>query len=145
MLRPIFILMIIKIFLICFVSMSLSIIYQYQHFQMKRLYHAEFERIILFLEHLLLLLQLTRQSSPTRCDPREGSPPGSSVPGILQARMLEWVAISFSDACMHAKLPQLCLTLGDPMDSSPPGSSICRILQARRLEWAAISFSILNI
>ena len=31
-----------------------------------------------------------------------GSPPGSSVPGILQARILEWVAISFSNACMHA-------------------------------------------
>ena len=38
------------------------------------------------------------QSSPTLCDPIDGSPPGSPVPGILQARTLEWVAISFSNA-----------------------------------------------
>ena len=38
------------------------------------------------------------QSCPTLCDPIDGSPPGSSVPGILQAKTLEWVAISFSDA-----------------------------------------------
>ena len=39
------------------------------------------------------------QSCLTLCDPIDGSPPGSPVPGILQARTLEWVAISFSDAC----------------------------------------------
>ena len=38
------------------------------------------------------------QSCPTLCDPINGSPPGSPVPGILQARTLEWVAISFSSA-----------------------------------------------
>ena len=38
------------------------------------------------------------QSCPTLCDPIEGSPPGSPVSGILQARILEWVAISFSNA-----------------------------------------------
>ena len=38
------------------------------------------------------------QSCPTLCDPIDGSPPGSSVPGIFQARILEWVAISFSNA-----------------------------------------------
>ena len=38
------------------------------------------------------------QSCPTLCDPIDGSPPGSPVPGILQARRLEWVAISFSNA-----------------------------------------------
>ena len=37
------------------------------------------------------------QSHPTLCDPIDGSPPGSSVPGILQARILEWVAISLSN------------------------------------------------
>ena len=36
------------------------------------------------------------QSCPTLCDPIEGSPPGSPIPGILQARILEWVAIPFS-------------------------------------------------
>ena len=44
---------------------------------------------------LLLLLLLHRGSL---CNPIEGSPPGSPVPGILQARTLEWVAISFSNA-----------------------------------------------
>ena len=39
-----------------------------------------------------------RQSCPTLCDPRDGSPPGSSVHGSLQARTLEWAAISFSNA-----------------------------------------------
>ena len=38
------------------------------------------------------------QSCPTLCDLIEGSPPGSPIPGILQARTLEWVAISFSNA-----------------------------------------------
>ena len=38
------------------------------------------------------------QSCPTLCDPIDGSPPGSPVPGILQARTLEWLAISFSNA-----------------------------------------------
>ena len=38
------------------------------------------------------------QSCPTLCDPTDGSPPDSTVPGILQARTLEWVAISFSNA-----------------------------------------------
>ena len=38
------------------------------------------------------------QSRPTLCDPIDSSPPGSPVPGILQARTLEWVAISFSNA-----------------------------------------------
>ena len=39
------------------------------------------------------------QSCPTLCDPTDGSPPGSPIPGILQARTLEWGAISFSNAC----------------------------------------------
>ena len=68
------------------------------------------------------------QLCPALCDPIDGSPPGSPVPGILQARILEWVAISFSNACIHAKLPQSCPTLCDPMDRSPPGSSVHRIL-----------------
>ena len=51
------------------------------------------------------------QSCPTLCDPTDGSPPGSSVPGILQARILEWVAISFFNAHMHAKSLQSCPTV----------------------------------
>ena len=38
------------------------------------------------------------QLCPTLCDPTDGSPPGSPVPGIFQTRTLEWVAISFSNA-----------------------------------------------
>ena len=41
------------------------------------------------------------QSCPTPCDPTDGSPPGSAIPGILQARALEWAAISFSTT-MHS-------------------------------------------
>ena len=58
------------------------------------------------------------QSCPTLCDPVHGRPPGSSVPGIPQARILEWVAISFSNARVHAKSLQSCLTLCDPMDTA---------------------------
>ena len=45
-----------------------------------------------------LLLLLLSHLSPTLCDPIDSSPPGSPIPGILQARTLEWVAISFSNA-----------------------------------------------
>ena len=48
---------------------------------------------------MLLLLLLNHISRVRLCDPIDGSLPGSSVPGILQARTLEWVAISFSNAC----------------------------------------------
>ena len=81
------------------------------------------------------------QLCPTLCDPIDSSPPGSSIPGILQARTLEWVAISFSKACMHAKLLQSRPTLCNPMDSTPPDSSVRGILPARILDWVAISFS----
>ena len=85
------------------------------------------------------------QSCLTLCDPTDGSPPGSSIPGILQARILERVAISFSNACMHAKSFQPCPTLCDPMDSSPPGSSVHGILQARIPEGVSISMYIPSI
>ena len=49
------------------------------------------------------------QSCPTLCDPIDGSPPGSSVPGILQARTQEWVSISFSNAWEWYILRQLSL------------------------------------
>ena len=84
------------------------------------------------------------QSCPTLCDPIDGGPPGSPVPGILEARTLEWVAISFSNAWkwkVKVKLLGRVLTLCDPMDCSPPGSSIHGIFQARVLEWGAIAFS----
>ena len=82
------------------------------------------------------------QSCPTLYDPIDSSPPGSPVSGILQARTLERVAISFSWilsvhlnlnilAAASAKSLQLCPTLCDPRDGSPPGSPVPGILQAR--------------
>ena len=92
---------------------------------------------------LLLLLLLSLQSCSTLCDRIDGSPPGSPIPGILQARTLEWVAISFSNAWKWKvkEVAQLCPTLSDPMDCSLPGSSTHGIFQARVLEWGAIAFS----
>ena len=84
------------------------------------------------------------QSCPTLCDPIDGSPPGSLVPGILQARTLEWLAISFSNAWKwKVKVQSLksCPTLSDPMDCSLPGFSIHGIFQAGVLEWGATAFS----
>ena len=96
----------------------------------------------------------------TLCDPVDSSPLGCSVHGISQARILEWVAISFSrgsswprdkthiswlaggfftteppEKPSQMKLAQSCLTLCDPMDCSPPGCSVHGISQARILEW----------
>ena len=87
------------------------------------------------------------QSCLTLCDPIDGSLPGSPIPGILQARTLEWVAISFSNAWkwkvkIESEVAQLCPTLSDPMDCSLPGSSAHGIFQARVLEWGAIAFSV---
>ena len=81
------------------------------------------------------------QSCLTLCDPIDGSPAGSAVPEILQARILEWVAIPFSRAAAAAaKSIQLCPTLCDSIDGSPPGFPVPGILQARTLESVAISF-----
>ena len=78
------------------------------------------------------------QSCPTLCDPIDGSPPRSPIPGILQAS-------HFLLQCMKVKsesdVAQSCPTLRDPMDCSPPGSSVHGIFEARVLEWGAIAFS----
>ena len=75
------------------------------------------------------------QSCPTLCDPIDGSPPGSPIPGILQARTLEWVAISFSNAWKwEVKVKSLSRVwlLATPRTAAH---------QARVLEWGAIAFS----
>ena len=59
------------------------------------------------------------QSCPILSDPMDCSLLGSSVHGIFQARILEWGAIAFSNACMHAMSLQLCPTLCNPMDKQP--------------------------
>ena len=80
------------------------------------------------------------QSCPTLCDPIDGSPTGSAVPGIPTG-----VGCHFLLQCMKVKseseVAQSCPTLSNPMDCSLPGSSIHGILQARVLEWGAIAFS----
>ena len=83
------------------------------------------------------------QSCPTLCDPTDGSPPGSPVPGIPQARTLEWVAISFSNVWKwKVKVKSLShVWLLATMDCSLPGSSVHGIFQARVLEWFANAFS----
>ena len=88
--------------------------------------------------------------------PMDCTPPGSSVHWIFQARILEWVDISFSRGPsrtgiepaspalaggVSTKSLQSCPTLCDPIDSSPPGYPVPGILQARTLESVAISFS----
>ena len=86
------------------------------------------------------------QSCPTPSDPMDCSLPGSSVHRIFQARVLEWVAISFSNAGKwkvksENEVAQSCPTCRDPMDCSLPGSSVHGIFQARVLEWVSIAFS----
>ena len=104
-------------------------------------------------------------SCPTLCNPMDPSPPGSSMHGIFQARILEWIATPSPrhlpylgiepmspgspmlvsgfrvTVAAAAKLLQSCPTLCNPTDGSPPGSPVPGILQARTLEWVAISFS----
>ena len=82
------------------------------------------------------------QSCLTLCDLIDGSPPGAPVPGILQARILEWVAISFSSTW---KWKWSCSVVSN--SSKPHGlqpTSVHGIFQARVLEWVAIAFSILS-
>ena len=84
------------------------------------------------------------QSCPTLCDPIDGSPPGSPVPGILQARTR--VGCHFLLQCVkvqsESEVAQSCPALRDRMDRSLQGSSIHGIFQARVLEWGAIAVSI---
>ena len=107
------------------------------------------------------------QSCLTLSDPMDCSLPGSSVRGIFQTRVLEWVAIAFSLLALAinkftlnkkkshsilllysigqnnliSEVAQSYLTLCDPMDCSLPGSSVHGIFQARVREWVAISFA----
>ena len=105
---------------------------------------------------------LVTQSCPTLYDPRDCRQLGSSVRGILQSRILEWVATSFSrvssqprnrcqvshiaggffiSICCYCLVAKSCQTLCNPMNCSLPGFSIHGILQARILKWVDISFS----
>ena len=63
------------------------------------LYSAVVGRCVLYMSFAAAAAAKSLQSCPTLCDPIDGRPPGSPIPGILQARTLEWAAISFSDIC----------------------------------------------
>ena len=86
------------------------------------------------------------RSCLTLCDPIDGSPPGSTVPGILQLRRPKCVAISLSNAWKWNWMwsRSVCPTLCNPIDCSPPGSSVHGIFQARVLEWGATAFSTMH-
>ena len=83
------------------------------------------------------------QSCLTLCNPTDGSPPGSSIPGIL--RQEHWSGLPFPSPMRESEVTRSCPTLRDPMGCSLPGSSIRGIFQARVLEWGAISEVILKI
>ena len=85
------------------------------------------------------------QSCPTLCDPIDVSPRGSPIPGILQARTLEWVAMSFSNAGkwkVRVKSLSRVWLLATPWTAAHQAPPIHGIFQARVLEWVAIAFSI---
>ena len=97
--------------------------------------------ILVYAEHTAKSLQ----PCPTLCDPIDGSPPGSPVAGLLQARVLEGGAISFSNAwTWNVKVKSLSRVglSSDPIGCSPPGSPVAGILQARVLEVGAIAISV---
>ena len=98
--------------------------------------------------HRAMLLLLSLFSRVWLYDPKDGSPPGSSVLGILQARTLKWVAISFSNASkwrLKVKSLSRVRLFATPWTASLPGSSVHGILQARVLEWSATAFSTIEL
>ena len=69
-----------------------------------------------------VMLELVTESCLTLCDPMGCSPPGSSVHGILQARILEWVAISFSRGSSQSRdRAQVFHIAADSLPTEPPG------------------------
>ena len=88
------------------------------------------------------------QSCPTLCDPIDSSLPGSSIPGILHARTLEWVAISFSNAWKwKVKVTSLSRVqlFETPWTAAYQAPLSIGIFQARVLEWVTIAFSALYL
>jgi len=76
---------------------------------------------------VLLSTAKSLQSCPTLCDPIDGSPPGSPVPGVLQAGTLEWVAISFSNAWKWScSVVQLLATPWTAVYQAPPSMGFSR-------------------
>ena len=83
------------------------------------------------------------QSSPTLCDPTDGSPPG--FPSLGFSRQEHWSGLPFPSPMHESEKWKGSLSRvdsSDPMDCSLPGSSVHGILQAKVLEWGAIAFSV---
>ena len=99
-----------------------------------------------FLETAAAAAAKLLQSCPTLCEPRDGSPPGSPVPGILQARTLGWVAISFSNAWkwkVKVKLLSRVWLLATPWTAAyqaPPSMGF-----ARQEYWSGVPLPSLEI
>ena len=112
-----------EIFILCHWPISLFL-YWYPSGINSELYSVLLCLIWLLFTHAAAAAAKWLQSCPTLCNPIDSSPLGSPVPGILQARTLELVAISFSNAWkwkVKVKLLSPVLTLSDPMDCSLPG------------------------
>ena len=91
---------------------------------------------------LWMLIAKSLQSCPTLCDPIDGSPPDSPIPGILQARILEWVAISFSNSWkwkVKVKSLSRVWLLATPWTLAYQAPPSMGFFQARILEWGAIA------
>ena len=103
-------------------------------FQTKKHKHTCFKEI-------LAAAAKSLQSCPTLCDPIDSSPPGSPVPGILQARTLEWVAVSFFNAWkwkVKVKLLSFARLLATPWTAAYQAPLSMGV---SRQEWGAIAFS----
>ena len=118
-------------------------------------HYSNFYTILLIIRHIQIDMYISNhiydaaaaakslQSCPTLCDPIDGSPPGSPVPGILQARTLEWVAISSSNAWkwkVKVKSLSRVRLLATPWTAAYQ-APLSTNFPARVLEWGAIAFS----
>ena len=101
--------------------------------------------VIFYCIHAAATAAKSLQSCPTLCNPIDGSPPGSLVPGILQARTLEWVAISFSSAWkwkVKVKLlsrVRLFVTPWTAAHQAPPSVGFFRQEYWSRVPWPSLS------
>ena len=82
---------------------------------------------------MILSYCIVAKLCPTLCDPMDGSPPGSSVHGILQARILEWVAISFSRGSSNLGIEHGSPALqADALSSEPPGKTLNKLMDQKK-------------
>ena len=115
-----------------------------ENFQMFNLDSEEAEEPEIKLPTSVAAAAKSLQSCLTLCDPIDGSPPGSPIPGILQARTLEWVAISFSNAWkwkVKVELLSRVWLLATPWTAAYQAPPSVGFSKQEVLEWGAIAFS----